>query len=398
MNKEIFRALRRGLMDRLDLARELSDQEILDEIDQLILSGTPEVCLSLKEKVELRQELFQSVRKLDVLQELIEDETVTEIMVNGPDAIFVERKGKLKKWDKCFTSREKLEDVIQQIVGRCNRVVNEAMPIADARLENGARVNAVIQPVALNGPILTIRRFPDTPVTMEKLISLGSLPRECADFLAVLVKARYSIVIGGGTGSGKTTFLGALSEYIPSDERIITIEDNAELKIQGIPNLVQLEAKMANVEGASSITIRDLIKAALRMRPDRIVVGEVRGGEAVDMLQALNTGHEGSLSTAHANSARDMLSRLETMTLMGVELPLEAIRRQIASGVDILIHLGRMRDKSRKVLEITEVCGFEDHEIRTRTLYRWKEGEGLIKTAPLLNREKLIRAGIEVEQ
>lgn len=398
MNKEIFRALRRGLMDRLDLARELSDQEILDEIDQLILSGTPEVCLSLKEKVELRQELFHSVRKLDVLQELIEDETVTEIMVNGPDAIFVERKGKLKKWDKCFTSREKLEDVIQQIVGRCNRVVNEAMPIADARLENGARVNAVIQPVALNGPILTIRRFPDTPVTMEKLISLGSLPRECAEFLAVLVKARYSIVIGGGTGSGKTTFLGALSEYIPSDERIITIEDNAELKIQGIPNLVQLEAKMANVEGASSITIRDLIKAALRMRPDRIVVGEVRGGEAVDMLQALNTGHEGSLSTAHANSARDMLSRLETMTLMGVELPLEAIRRQIASGVDILIHLGRMQDKSRKVLEITEVCGFEDHEIRTRTLYRWKEGEGLIKTAPLLNREKLIRAGIEVEQ
>lgn len=398
MNKEVFQALRRGLMDRLDLARELSDQEILDEIDQLILSGTPEVCLSLKEKVKLRQELFHSVRKLDVLQELIEDETVTEIMVNGPDAIFVERKGKLKKWDKCFTSREKLEDVIQQIVGRCNRVVNEAMPIADARLENGARVNAVIQPVALNGPILTIRRFPDTPVTMEKLISLGSLPRECAEFLAVLVKARYSIVIGGGTGSGKTTFLGALSEYIPSDERIITIEDNAELKIQGIPNLVQLEAKMANVEGASSITIRDLIKAALRMRPDRIVVGEVRGGEAVDMLQALNTGHEGSLSTAHANSARDMLSRLETMTLMGVELPLEAIRRQIASGVDILIHLGRMRDKSRKVLEITEVCGFEDHEIRTRTLYRWKEGEGLIKTAPLLNREKLIRAGIEVEQ
>ena len=398
MNKEVFQALRRGLMDRLDLARELSDQEILDEIDQLILSGTPEVCLSLKEKVELRQELFHSVRKLDVLQELIEDETVTEIMVNGPDAIFVERKGKLKKWDKCFTSREKLEDVIQQIVGRCNRVVNEAMPIADARLENGARVNAVIQPVALNGPILTIRRFPDTPVTMEKLISLGSLPRECAEFLAVLVKARYSMVIGGGTGSGKTTFLGALSEYIPSDDRIITIEDNAELKIQGIPNLVQLEAKMANVEGASSITIRDLIKAALRMRPDRIVVGEVRGGEAVDMLQALNTGHEGSLSTAHANSARDMLSRLETMTLMGVELPLEAIRRQIASGVDILIHLGRMRDKSRKVLEITEVCGFEDHEIRTRTLYRWKEGEGLIKTAPLLNREKLIRAGIEVEQ
>lgn len=398
MSNDHFRKLRQLLMEKLDLARELSDQEILEQIDDLILNGMRESALSLKEKVQLRQELFYSVRKLDVLQELIEDDSVTEIMVNGPESIFVERAGKLKKWEKGFTSREKLEDVIQQIVGRCNRVVNEAMPIADARLENGARVNAVIQPVALNGPILTIRRFPDTPVTMEKLISLGSLPRECAEFLAVLVKARYSIVIGGGTGSGKTTFLGALSEYIPSDERIITIEDNAELKIQGIPNLVQLEAKMANVEGASSITIRDLIKAALRMRPDRIVVGEVRGGEAVDMLQALNTGHEGSLSTAHANSARDMLSRLETMTLMGVELPLEAIRRQIASGVDILIHLGRMRDKSRKVLEITEVCGFEDHEIRTRTLYRWKEGEGLIKTAPLLNREKLIRAGIEVEQ
>ena len=239
------------------------------------------------------------------------------------------------------------------------------MPIVDARLDNGARVNAVIRPVALNGPILTIRRFPDTPITMEKLISLGSLPPECAEFLA-------------------------------PDERLITIEDNAELKIQGIANLVRLEAKMANMEGATSITIRDLIKTALRMRPDRIIVGEVRGGEAVDMLQALNTGHDGSLSTAHANSASDMLSRLETMTLMGVDLPLEAIRRQIASGVDVLIHLGRMRDKSRKVLEITEICGFENHEIKTRTLYRWQEGKGLVQTAELLNREKLIRAGVTI--
>jgi pilus assembly protein CpaF len=329
-----------------------------------------------------------------VLQELIEDETVTEIMVNGPDAIFVERAGKLIQWNKKFTSREKLEDVIQQIVGRCNRVVNESMPIVDARLENGARVNAVIQPVALNGPILTIRRFPDKHITMEKLIALGSLPKECAEFLAALVRARYSMVIGGGTGSGKTTFLGALCEYIPKDERLITIEDNAELKIQGIANLVRLEAKMANVEGGNSITIRDLIKSALRMRPDRIIVGEVRGGEAVDMLQALNTGHDGSLSTAHANSAADMLSRLETMTLMGVKLPLEAIRRQIASGVDILVHLGRMRDKSRKVLEITEVCGFEDHEIQLRILYKWQEGQGLKAVQPLLNREKLERAGI----
>ena len=383
-------------MEKLDLARELSDEEILEEIDTLILEKMRDSCLSLKEKVQLRQELFHSVRKLDVLQELIEDETVTEIMVNGPDAIFVERAGKLFRWEKTFTSGEKLEDVIQQIVGKCNRVVNESMPIVDARLENGARVNAVVRPVALNGPILTIRRFPDTPITMEKLIALGSLPEECAEFLKALVRARYSMVIGGGTGSGKTTFLGALSDFIPSDERLITIEDNAELKIQGIENLVRLEAKMANTEGGSSVTIRDLIKTALRMRPDRIVVGEVRGGEAVDMLQALNTGHEGSLSTAHANSAEDMLSRLETMTLMGVDLPLEAIRRQIASGVDILIHLGRMRDKSRKVLEITEVCGFEDHEIKTRTLYRWQEGKGLVQTAALLNREKLVRAGVTI--
>ncbi len=383
-------------MEKLDLSRELSDGEILETIDELILNHMREACTSLKEKVELRQELFYSVRKLDVLQELIEDNSVTEIMVNGPEAIFVERGGKLARWNKSFTSREKLEDVIQQIVGKCNRVVNESMPIVDARLEGGARVNAVIAPVALNGPILTIRRFPDDPITMEKLISLGSLPGECAEFLAVLVRARYSMVIGGGTGSGKTTFLGALSNYIPKDERVITIEDNAELKIQGIDNLVRLEAKMANMEGAASVNIRDLIKTALRMRPDRIIVGEVRGGEAVDMLQALNTGHDGSLSTAHANSASDMLSRLETMTLMGIDLPLEAIRRQIASGVDILIHLGRMRDKSRKVLEITEVCGMENMEIKIQTLYRWQEGGGLVKMASLVNREKLERAGVTI--
>ena len=287
MSRETFQSLRMLLMEKLDLARELTDEEILEEIDTLILERMRDSCLSLKEKVQLRQELFHSVRKLDVLQELIEDETVTEIMVNGPDAIFVERAGKLSRWEKTFTSGEKLEDVIQQIVGKCNRVVNESMPIVDARLENGARVNAVVRPVALNGPILTIRRFPDTPITMEKLIALGSLPAECAEFLKTLVRARYSMVIGGGTGSGKTTFLGALSNFIPSDERLITIEDNAELKIQGIENLVRLEAKMAYTEGGTSVTIRDLIKTALRMRPDRIVVGEVRGGEAVDMLQAL---------------------------------------------------------------------------------------------------------------
>ena len=380
MNKDVFRKLRQMLMEELDLSRELSDKEILDVIDELILNQIKDVRLALKEKVQLRQELFYSVRKLDVLQELVDDETVTEIMVNGPDTIFVERAGKLMKWHKSFTSAEKLEDVIQQIVGKCNRVINESMPIVDARLENGSRVNAVIYPVALNGPILTIRRFPEHPITMEKLIALGSITQECAEFLEKLVKARYSMVIGGGTGSGKTTFLAAMSEYIP----------------RGIDNLVRLEAKMANMEGAVSVTIRDLIKSALRMRPDRIIVGEVRGGEAMDMLQALNTGHEGSLSTAHANSARDMLSRLETMVLMGVDLPLEAIRRQIASGVDILVHLGRMRDKSRKLLEVTEVCGFENGEIRIRPLYQWQEGKGLVKTASLLHVEKLERAGIEL--
>ena len=287
MSRETFQSLRMLLMEKLDLARELTDEEILEEIDTLILERMRDSCLSLKEKVQLRQELFHSVRKLDVLQELIEDETVTEIMVNGPDAIFVERAGKLSRWEKTFTSGEKLEDVIQQIVGKCNRVVNESVPIVDARLENGARVNAVVYPVALNGPILTIRRFPDQPITMDRLIALKSLPAECADFLKALVKARYSIVIGGGTGSGKTTFLGALSEYIPKDERLITIEDNAELKICGIENLVRLEAKMSNTDGRAAVSIRDLIRSALRMRPDRIVIGEVRGAEALDMLQAI---------------------------------------------------------------------------------------------------------------
>lgn len=380
MSQETFRKLRQMLMEKLDVCQELTDQEILETIDELILDSLRESGVSLKEKVQLRQELFYSVRKLDVLQELIEDETVTEIMVNGPDSIFVERKGRLTKWPKSFTDQEKLEDVIQQIVGKCNRIVNESSPIVDARLETGARVNVVIYPVALNGPILTIRRFPDKPITMEKL-----------------VKARYSIVIGGGTGSGKTTFLGALSEYIPRDERIITIEDNAELKIQGIANLVRLEARAATVNGAPAVSIRDLIRSALRMRPDRIIVGEVRGGEAMDMLQALNTGHEGSLGTAHANSSRDMLARLEIMTLMAeLDLPLQAVRRQIASGVDILIHLGRMRDRSRKLLEISEVCGYEDGEIKIQPLYQWQEEKGLVKMEPLMHREKLERAGVKL--
>ena len=285
--QNLFGLLRTQVVEQLDMTRELTDDELYASIDEVLMMPQYRKQFSVRVLTQLRQALYDSFRRLDVLSEALDDPEVTEIMVNGPDNIFVERAGKLKKWEKGFTSREKLEDVIQQIVGKCNRVINESMPICDARLENGARVNAVIRPVALEGPILTIRRFPDTPITMEKLISLGSLPPECAQFLAMLVKARYSMVIGGGTGSGKTTFLGALSNYIPKDERLITIEDNAELKIQGVQNLVRLEAKMANVDGGSSITIRDLIRTALRMRPDRIVVGEVRGGEAVDMLQAL---------------------------------------------------------------------------------------------------------------
>ena len=394
MNGERFQEIRGELMGRLDLSRELTDEEILELIDRMILEDLREEGLSLSQKTGLRQRLFHSVRKLDVLQDLLDDNSVTEIMVNGPDHIFVEQDGKVRRWNRSFTSMEKLEDVIQQIVGRCNRIVNEASPIVDARLENGARVNVVIAPVALNGPILTIRRFSDRPITMEKLLQLGSLTRECAEFLKKLVQARYSILIGGGTGSGKTTFLGALSEYIPKDERIITIEDNAELRLQGIENLVRLEAKAANLEGGRDITIRDLIKSALRMRPDRILVGEVRAEEAIDMLQASNTGHEGSLTTAHANSTKDMLSRLETMVLMGMDLPLEAIRRQIASGLDILVHLGRMRDRSRKVLEITEVLGYENGEVRLGRLYQWEEEQGLVKVGELVHTEKLSRAGI----
>ena len=298
MDRERFAELRLLLLDKLDVSRDLSDREILEEIDRLLERRA--VRQTLRERIVLRNELFCSVRKLDVLQELIEDDTVTEIMVNGPDSVFIERDGRLIRWDKSFTSREKLEDVIQQIAGRCNRVINESRPIVDARLENGARVNAVIAPVALNGPILTIRRFPDRPLTLEDLIARKSLTEECADFLKKLVRARYSIVIGGGTGSGKTTFLGALSEFIPAEERIITIEDNAELRLLELPNLVRMEAKEANTEDSKGVTIRDLIRTALRMRPDRVIIGEVRGAEAVDLLQAFNTGHEGSLCTAHA--------------------------------------------------------------------------------------------------
>lgn len=370
---EIRRELKKRLTASIDYSKEISDEEMQELIDELIIKDGRELSLSLSEKENLRKELFYAVRKLDVLQELIDDPKITEIMINGPEHIFVEKSGRLSRFDLKFESKEKLDDVIQQIVAACNRVVNEASPIVDARLENGARVNVVLSPVALNGPIVTIRRFPDKPITMENLISFGSLPEEVCLWLQELVKAKYNIFISGGTGSGKTTFLNALSNYIPKDERIITIEDSAELQILNIPNIVRMETRNANVEGCKEITIRDLIKTSLRMRPDRIVVGEVRGGEAFDMMQCLNTGHDGSMSTGHANSSKDMLSRLENMILMGMELPLNAIRQQIASGIDIIIHLGRLRDKSRKVLEIVEVLGFEDNEIKVKTLYKFEE-------------------------
>lgn len=394
--QEIRIELKETVLDGISLSRELADEEIRELIDQVIIQKGKSYGLSYEEKKELAKDLFYAIRKLDILEELTTDAGVTEIMINGVDSIFIERNGQLMKWNKTFESSEKLEDVIQQIVAKCNRSVNEASPIADARLENGSRVNIVLAPVALNGPIVTIRRFPERPIRMEDLLRFGAINEEVIAFLKDLVVAGYNIFISGGTGSGKTTFLNALSDYIPKDERIITIEDSAELQIQGVANLVRLETRNANVEGCEPITIRDLIKASLRMRPNRIIVGEVRGEEAIDMIQALNTGHDGSLSTGHANSAKDMLSRLETMIMMAMDLPLPAIRGQIASGIDIIVHLGRLRDKSRKVLEIVEVLGYEENKINTSVLYRFQEeGEdeqGRIK-GRLLPQEKLRSTG-----
>lgn len=365
--------LKEKLEATIDYSIEHSDEQMQEMIDEMLVRESKEVPMTLAERNRLRKELFHAIRKLDVLQELVDDPHITEIMINGPDCIFIERDGRLFQSELCFDSQEKLQNIIQQIVSDCNRVVNEASPIVDARLRNGARVNVVLSPVALNGPIVTIRRFPDKPIMMEDLIAFGSVTGEVCDWLSKLVRARYNIFISGGTGSGKTTFLNALSYYIPKEERIITIEDSAELQILGIPNLVRMETRNANVEGCKEITIRDLIKTSLRMRPDRIIVGEVRGGEAFDMLQCLNTGHDGSMSTGHANSSMDMLSRLENMILMGVEIPLTAIKQQIASGIDIIVHLGRLRDKSRKVLEIVEVQGFSEGKIVTKPLYQFVE-------------------------
>lgn len=361
------------ILARLDMTRDMEDEELTELIYEVLQEVSQEEYLPLDQKTMLGKELFNAFRKLDLLQEFLEDDDITEIMINGTQNIFIEKAGRISQSDKRFLSADKLEDVIQQIVAGSNRLVNEASPIVDARLADGSRVNVVLPPVALNGPIVTIRKFAKEVITMNKLMEWQSINSEVSGFLASLVAVGYNIFISGGTGSGKTTFLNALSQYIPKNERIITIEDNAELQIQNIKNLVRLEARNANVEGTGEVTIRDLIKSALRMRPDRIIVGEVRSAEAIDMLQALNTGHDGSLSTGHANSPKDMISRLETMVLMGMDLPLPAIERQIASGLDIIVHLGRLRDKSRKVLEVTEVLGYWDGQIHLQTIYRYEE-------------------------
>ena len=371
--KEIRELIRFRILNEIEKSGDLSDEDIQEIIDTEIIFLEKSVGIGLELRKKLRKELFYAIRKLDILQELLETPDITEIMINGTDNIFIEKAGCIELCEFQFESKEKLNNVIQQIVADCNRTVNEASPIVDARLLNGARVNVVLNPVALNGPIVTIRRFPEQPILMKDLLDYGALSGEMAEFLEQAVKNGESILISGGTGSGKTTFLNVLSNFIPGNERIITIEDSAELQILNIPNLVKLETRGSNVEGCREITIRDLIKTALRMRPDRIVVGEVRGAEAIDLLQALNTGHAGSLSTLHANSAKDMVSRLETMVLMGTPLPLVAIRKQIASGVQYVVQLGRLADSSRKVLEIGRINGIVNDEIVTESVYKLVE-------------------------
>ena len=403
---ELKEYLYQKIMERMDMTVSVSDRELMELIDEVIVKESKKRYITLPMKYRYRQELFDSFRRLDVLSEAIDDSDVTEIMVNGANQIFIEKNGRIQKFDKVFSSEEKLEDVIQQIASRVNRRVNEVTPMADARLEDGSRVNIVLPPIALDGPIVTIRRFSKEPIRMEQLIAWNSISREAADDLADLVRSGYNIFVCGGTGSGKTTFLGALAEFIPPDERVITIEDSAELKLVNVKNLVRLETRPANLEGKHEITIRQLIRNALRMRPDRIIVGEVRSEEALDMIQAMCTGHQGSMSTGHANSSQDMHSRLETLVLMGMDLPLAAIRGQIASALDIIVYLGRLRDKSRHVIEIDEIEGIKDGKIRLNKLYSWQEeGERdgkiigkLVRTQTVLHREKLWAAGYRLSE
>lgn len=389
--------------DDTDTFNDVSDEELIGLINEEMYPVCREKMLSVVQRESLRDNVFFSIRGLDVLECMLSDDSITEIMVNGPGDIFIEKSGRMEKSDLKFESRKRLEDTAERIASRSNRIVNTRSPILDTRLENGSRVNIVLPPVAINGPVITIRKFYDNPLTIDDLLSMGSISREAADFLQDAVRARYNIFISGGTGSGKTTFLNILSEFIPVDERVVTIEDSAELKLHNVENLIRLEARGANTEDKNAVRIRDLIKTSLRMRPDRIIVGEVRADEAIDMLQAYNTGHDGSLSTGHANSASDMMTRLETMVLMGMDMPVTAVRDQIGAALDIVVHLGRIRDKSRKVLEISEVRGVENGRVRLEPLFRFKEkGEknGIVigslerTDAELENKGKFEAAGI----
>lgn len=396
-------ALKREILEELDCGRDMTDAQVRALIDEKLCGREYARRLGVASRRDMSRDLFASIRGLDLLQDLLEDPEITEIMINGPDRIFVEKGGRLWPWEGRFESMTRLQDVIQQIAAGCNRAVNEASPILDARLADGSRVNVVLAPVALNGPAVTIRRFPKEGMTLSRLVELGSLNEETRAFLERMVRCKYNIFISGGTGSGKTTFLNALSQAIPEEERIITIEDSAELQLASAKNLISLETRNANAEGCAPVTIRDLIRTSLRMRPDRIIVGEVRGAEICELLTAYNSGHAGSMSTGHGNTARDMLLRMETMLLMGMDVPLDAIRRQIASGIDLMVHLGRLRDKSRRVLEIAEILGFSDGEIRTRTLYAFEENERstrekvcgeLVKKGELTHVGKLEEAGM----
>lgn len=373
IREQFMKDVRDAVCNAIDITEDPGDEEILEKVRDTVFQRARGYCLTVGEKKEIVEGVFNSLRRLDVLQPLLEDDSITEIMINGPNAIFIERDGRVQMLDTRFESKEKLENIIQSIVSTVNRSVNESSPITDARLKDGSRVSVVLPPVALNGPILTIRKFSRQPMTMEKLIQYGALTPEIADYLKLLVRARYNIFVSGGTGSGKTTMLNALSNFIPADERIITIEDSAELQIVNVPNIISMETRDANTEGRGQIGIRELIRASLRMRPDRVIVGEVRGAEAMEMLQAMNTGHDGSLSTGHGNSTRDMLSRIETMVLSGASLPLDAVRKQISSALDIIIHLGRLRDRSRRVMEISEVLECKGGEIQLNPLYRFRE-------------------------
>ena len=404
LEQQIVEATRKYVTDNLPLT-QMSDEALEEEIETIVERQLQGAYCPISQKVSMVQQVYSSIRGLGLLDTIMTDDSITEVMINGPDHIFVEQSGRVKRLDKSFESQRKLEDIIQRVVGMAGREVNQANPIVDTRLPDGSRVNVVLPPIALCGPTMTVRKFSRTPMTIDMLIAYGSITREIADKLELLVRAKYNIFVSGGTGSGKTTFLNALSNFIPKDERIITIEDSAELQIANIENLVSLETRNANSAGVGQITIRDLIKSSLRMRPERIIVGEVRGGEALDMLQAMNTGHDGSLSTGHANSTTDMLSRLETMVLQGAQgLPLEAIKKQIASAVDIIIHLSRLRDRSRKTMEITEVLGYENGEVKLNPLYVFEEDENstlekvsgsLVRTKnPMVNDYKLKMAGI----